>query len=102
MNAKFWKYLAISAGILNIFDAIFTSYLVSKGLASELNPIMDAVLRHSTLLFFIIKIGILPLFYLLSRYGSKILIGFIFSMYLFVVSIQVYYLLLLLFNSHCL
>jgi hypothetical protein len=44
--------------VLNILDAIFTSFVVSNALAVEVNPLMGAVLDIGIAPFIIVKLGI--------------------------------------------
>ena len=50
---------AITAvNIMSALDAISTIYLVDHGYSDEMNPAMDALLGHSYVLFFIVKMSI--------------------------------------------
>ena len=47
--------------LLNIFDAVLTSFVVSNALAIEMNPLMGAVLELGIAPFVVIKISIILL-----------------------------------------
>ncbi|HKA19437.1 MAG TPA: DUF5658 family protein [Blastocatellia bacterium] len=50
---------AITAvNIMSALDAISTIYLVDHGYSDEMNPAMDALLGHSYVLFFLVKMSI--------------------------------------------
>jgi hypothetical protein len=55
---KFALFLVL---ILNIFDAVLTSFVVSNAIAVEMNPLMGAVLELGIVPFIIIKLGIIVL-----------------------------------------
>jgi len=55
---KFALFLVL---ILNIFDAVLTSFVVSNALAIEMNPLMGAVLELGIAPFIFVKIGIIIL-----------------------------------------
>tara|TARA_R100000773_G_C4119291_1_gene55559 strand:- start:128 stop:415 length:288 start_codon:yes stop_codon:yes gene_type:complete len=44
--------------ILNILDAVFTSFVVSSAIAVEANPLMGAILELGIAPFIIVKLGI--------------------------------------------
>ena len=55
---KFALFLVL---ILNIFEAVLTSFVVSNALAIEMNPLMGAVLELGIAPFIFIKLGIIVL-----------------------------------------
>src|SRR5690242_14255510 len=55
-----WKNVPLIASILSLnimsaLDAISTIYLISQKHSTELNPAMEALMQHSYLLFFAVK-----------------------------------------------
>jgi hypothetical protein len=54
IGKKSYIFIAVSVFIFNILDALFTMYFVKRG-AKELNPLMDYLLNIDYGLFFIVK-----------------------------------------------
>ena len=58
--------------VLNVADAIFTSFVVSSALAVEANPLMGAVLQYGIAPFVIVKLNVIFVSILvLWRYRHK-------------------------------
>ena len=55
---KFALFLVL---LLNVFDAVLTSFVVSNAIAIEMNPLMGAVLELGIAPFIFIKLGIIVL-----------------------------------------
>ncbi len=61
--------------ILTLVDLAATVYWVSSGLATEANPILEAVIQKSFLLFAVTKIGLAYFgIFILNRYRSRRLV----------------------------
>ena len=58
--------------LLNVFDAVLTSFVVSNALAIEMNPLMGAVLELGIAPFVIVKISILGVFDAIMKELTKI------------------------------
>jgi hypothetical protein len=97
-------FLATGTMLLSVADAFLTLQLIERGMI-EVNPIMNAVMSHSTLLFTATKLGvtafgILTLVFLaksrfLNRFRSGLFLTIFFSFY----SCLVCYELVSLFNT---
>ena len=55
ISRTYYKRLLSLLLVLNLWDAIATTYWVMSGLATEANPFMDALLRKNPSLFIITK-----------------------------------------------
>ena len=83
-------FLAVGIMIMSCMDAFFTLQLLERGMV-EINPVMDAVIKRSTLLFASIKVsltgfGILVLVFLsrarfMDRFRAGIILTVFFSFY---------------------
>ena len=83
-------FLATGIMMLSCFDAFLTLQLLDRG-AIEINPVMAAVIGHSTLMFAVTKmlltsIGILALVFLaramfMRRFRTGLILTFFFSSY---------------------
>ena len=83
-------FLAIGTMILSVVDAFFTLQLLARG-AIEINPIMDAVIGQSALMFTVSKMlltgfGILTLVFLsrarfMNRFRTGLILTIFFSFY---------------------
>lgn len=83
-------FLAIGIMLMSGLDAFFTLQLIDRG-AVEINPVMDAVIGHGTLVFAVSKmlmtgIGILALVFLsrlkfMNRVRTGMILTFFFSFY---------------------
>lgn len=79
--------LYILTAILNILDAVFTSYFIDIGAARELNPLMKVLLDYGIFYFLAFKFTVISIciFFLWKfkreRYG-KIAIKIVFFAYL--------------------
>jgi hypothetical protein len=70
---KKWSWLVL---VLNVVDAMLTTYVILTGIGEELNPIMKSVIDFNIGFFIFIKtvIGSLPLIYLHT--SDRITLGF--------------------------
>ena len=48
----------ITVNIMSMLDAMSTVYLIAHNHSSEMNPIMDALIEQSYVLFFAVKLGL--------------------------------------------
>lgn len=95
-------FLATGTMILSVSDAFFTLQLLERG-AIEMNPIMDAVIGTSTLMFAVTKLsltafGILVLVFLsrarfMNRLRTGVILTVFFSFYACLVCYEFVYLL---------
>ena len=66
---KFALFLVL---LLNVFDAVLTSFVVSNAIAIEMNPLMGAILRYGIVPFILAKLGVILLsITVLWRYRNK-------------------------------
>jgi hypothetical protein len=95
-------FLAIGTMLLSCMDAFFTLQLISRG-AIEINPVMDAVIGQSALMFTVSKMlltafGILTLVFLsrakfMNRLRTGLILTVFFSFYCCLVCYEFVYLL---------
>jgi len=48
----------VTVNIMSALDAISTIYLIDHGYSDEMNPVMDALMGRSYVLFFVVKMSI--------------------------------------------
>jgi len=75
--------------LLTLIDLAATVFWVSSGLATEANPILEAVIQKSFLLFAFVKIGLAYLGVLVLRHHKKKRIVFDLATFLVIVYLAV-------------